>query len=100
MPVIATDVGGVRGLLGERVPTGRAGQAQNVELENSAFEVCERGVLVKQGDVEGFAKGLQYLLDNPDLSTEMGKRGREYALKHHSKDRLVADMDRLYRSLL
>jgi hypothetical protein len=30
----------------------------------------------------------------------MGQQGREYALRHHSIDRLVADMDRLYRSLL
>ena len=64
------------------------------------FEVCERGILVKPGDAEGFAKGLQYLLKQPDLRRKMGQREREYALKHHSKDRLIADMDRLYRSLL
>ncbi|GAG69930.1 unnamed protein product [marine sediment metagenome] len=72
----------------------------NAELKEGEFEICERGVLVKPGDVEGFAKGLQYLLEHPDVRREMGQRGREYALKHHSKDRLIADMDRLYRSLL
>ena len=59
-----------------------------------------RGVLVKPGDVEGFANGLQYLLEHPDVCREMGQRGREYALKRHSKERLVADVDRLYRSLV
>ena len=55
---------------------------------------------MKPGDVEGFAKGLHYLLKHPDVCREMGQRGREYALKHHGKERLVADMDRLYRNLL
>jgi len=93
VPVVATDVGGVRGLIsdfGSRIS----------DLGDSDFEVCERGVLVKQGDAEGFAKGLQYLLKHTDVCREMGQRGREYAMKHHGKERLVADMDRLYRSLL
>lgn len=64
------------------------------------FEICEREILVKSGDVEGFAKGLQFLLDKPYLYREMGKRGKEYSMERHSKERLMADMDRLYRSLL
>ena len=31
---------------------------------------------------------------------KMGQRGREYATERHSKDRLIADMDRMYRNLL
>jgi len=64
------------------------------------FEVCERGILVKPGNVRGFAKGLQYLLERPHVCKQMGQRGREYAMQRHSKERLVADTDRLYRSLL
>ncbi|MCK4388930.1 MAG: hypothetical protein KAV83_01675, partial [Desulfobacterales bacterium] len=70
------------------------------ELEEGEFEVCERGVLVNPGDVEGFAHGLQYLLEHPDSCKEMGQRGRDYALKHHGKERLIADIDRLYQSLI
>jgi glycosyltransferase involved in cell wall biosynthesis len=58
------------------------------------------GVLVKPGDEEGFTKGLQYLLEQPGLRSQMGQRAREYALKHYTKERLAADMSRLYRSLL
>ena len=74
----------------------------NVALttKEGEFEICERGVLVKQGDAEGFAKGLQYWLEYPDACREIGQRAREYALKHHSRDRPIADMDRLYKSLL
>ena len=103
VPVIATDVGGVRELIGEcgmRSAECGVRNVANAELKEGEFEICERGVLVKPGDVKGFAKGLRYLLEHPDVCREMGQRGREYAMKHHIKDRLVADMDRLYRSLL
>ncbi|MBW2567206.1 MAG: glycosyltransferase, partial [Deltaproteobacteria bacterium] len=75
---------------------------RNAELtaKEGEFEVCERGILVKSGDAEGLAQGLQYLLERPDLRREMGQRGKEYALKHYTKERLAADMNRLYRSLL
>jgi len=55
---------------------------------------------VRPGDVEGFAKGLRYLLEWPHVCKQMGQRGREYAMQRHSKEMLVADMDRLYRSFL
>jgi glycosyltransferase involved in cell wall biosynthesis len=93
VPVIATDVGGVRELIsdfGFRI----------AELSEAGFEICERGVLVRKGDVRGFAKGLKYLLEHPEVRTEMGQRGQEYALQNHSMERLVADIDQLYQSLL
>ena len=93
VPVIATDVGGVRELIsdfGFRIS----------DLSEGEFEICERGLLVKKGDVKGFAKGLKYLLEHPKECREMGKRGREYALEKHTMERLVSDMDKLYQSLL
>ena len=93
VPVLATDVGGVRELVSDR-------GMWNLELERGEFEVCERGVLVQPGDAEGFARGLRYMLEHPDVCREMGQRGREHALEHHSMERLVSDMDRLYRSLM
>ena len=126
VPVIATDVGGVRELISgcprppqagdggqgfrppARLPACRASSPEgrdlrpggNAEFGESEFEICERGVLVRKGDVRGFAKGLKYLLEHPEECREMGKRGREYALGHHSTEKLVSDMDRLYRALL
>lgn len=91
--VVATDVGGVRELLSER-------GVGNTRLREGGFEVCERGVLVRPGDAKGFAKGLKFLLDNPAQVREMGQRGQDQALKHHSIERLVTNMDRLYRSLV
>jgi glycosyltransferase involved in cell wall biosynthesis len=93
VPVVATDVGGVRELIadcGLRI----------AELNEGEFGICERGVLVARGDVKGFAKGLHYLLEHPDVCTEMGRRGRQYAMEKHTAERLVSDMDKLYQSLL
>ena len=104
VPVIATDVGGVRELISERgtpiQPFGFTRQTRKAESRQGEFEICERGILVKSGDAEGLAQGLQYLLEQPDLCRQMGQRGKEYALKHYTKERLAADMNRLYRSLL
>ena len=93
VPVIATDVGGVRELISE------CGMG-NAEWREGEFEICERGLLVKKGDTKGFAKGLQYLLEHPEAGREMGKRGREYALEYHATEKLVSNMDLLYKSLL
>ena len=104
VPAIATDVGGVRELISDRGfrPPARRDlrPGGNAEFGESDFEIYERGILVKKGDVKGFAKGLKYLLEHPEEGREMGKRGREYALGHHSTEKLVSDMDRLYRALL
>jgi len=110
VPVVATDVGGVRELTGDCGMRNADCGLRNAVMFSSRqallttkageFEVCERGILVKPGNVRGFAKGLQYLLERPHVCKQMGQRGREYAMQCHSKERLVADMDRLYRSLL
>ena len=107
--VIATDVGGVRELISDlaRPPSLSPPQADDggqglriAELAEGEFEICERGILVRKGDVKGFAKGLKYLLEHGEKGREMGRRGQEYTLEKHTTERLVSDMDRLYRSLL
>jgi glycosyltransferase involved in cell wall biosynthesis len=109
VPVMATDVGGVRELISDfaRPPrlsppqAGDGGQGFRIsDLSEGEFEVCERGVLARKGDVEGFASGLHYLLENPDMGKAIARRGREYVLHRHGENRLVSDTDRLYRSLL
>ena len=104
LPVIATDVGGVRELISEcgMRPPARRGlrPGGSAELTEGEFEICERGVLVRKGDVQGFVKGLKYLLEHPEKGREMGRRGQEYVIRNHSVERLVSDIDKLYKSLL
>jgi glycosyltransferase involved in cell wall biosynthesis len=58
------------------------------------------GLLVPAGDMKTFADRLEELAQGPELRRELGEAGREYVLERYSVDRLVDDVDRLYRSLL
>jgi glycosyltransferase involved in cell wall biosynthesis len=88
-PVIATMVGGVGDLLGERVS----------DASGEGFAIHERGLSVASGDVEGFAQALDYLIANESLRNDLGQRGRDFVLENYAKERLVADMSALYAEL-
>jgi glycosyltransferase involved in cell wall biosynthesis len=77
-PVVATRVGGVPDVV-------RDG---------------EDGFLVELGDVRGLAGALVRLAENPELRVRMGEAGRARVLPRYAVQRLVDDVDRLYRSLL
>ena len=77
-PVVATAVGGTPDLLGSGV----------------------RGRLVTAGDPEALADAIQATLEHPDESTACARGAREYVMAHHSVDRLLRDIDALYRGLL
>jgi glycosyltransferase involved in cell wall biosynthesis len=89
-PVVATLVGGVGDLLGQKVSA----------MDDQQFAIHERGLAVTSGDAEGFARALDYLIDNTPLRAELCERGREFVLKNHSKERLLADISALYGELL
>ena len=58
------------------------------------------GALVPRGDATAFADALVVLAHDPDRLREMGGRARSHVLAHFSADRLIADVDALYRGLL
>jgi glycosyltransferase involved in cell wall biosynthesis len=58
------------------------------------------GFLVPAGDTKAFADRLEDLVRQPELRHEFGAAGREHVLARYSVDRLVHDIDRLYRRLL
>jgi glycosyltransferase involved in cell wall biosynthesis len=77
-PVVATRVGGVPDVV-------RDG---------------EDGFLVETGETDALAERLERLARDPALRDRMGVHGRERVLPRYAVDRLVDDVDRLYRSLL
>jgi glycosyltransferase involved in cell wall biosynthesis len=87
-PVISTAVGGVVDLLGK------------IESQKDGFNICERGVSVASEDAEGFFKGLLYLVQDKDLQVKLGIAGKKFVLKNYDKERLIADIADLYRSLV
>lgn len=77
-PVVATRVGGVPDVV-------RDG---------------EDGFLVEPADVDALADRLTTLAHDPKLRERMGAAGRARVLPRYAVDRLIDDMDRLYRELL
>ncbi len=77
-PVVATRVGGVPDVV-------RDG---------------EDGFLVDAGATDELADRLARLARDPELREQMGRRGRERVLPRYAVDRLVDDVDQLYRELL
>lgn len=90
LPVISTAVGGVVDLLGE--PDSDAG------LE-TPYQVCRRGIRVRPHDDAAFAAGLERLVSDANLRSELGARAREFVLRNYSRERLLDDIRVLYRGL-
>jgi glycosyltransferase involved in cell wall biosynthesis len=76
-PVVATRVGGTPDLLGED----------------------ERGRLVAPQDAGALAQGIIETLEEAEASRRRALAGRDYVIAGHSADRLVRDVDALYREL-
>ena len=58
------------------------------------------GFLVEPGDTDAAAARLETLAADPELRARLGESGRSRVLERYSVERLVDDVDRLYRSLL
>jgi glycosyltransferase involved in cell wall biosynthesis len=78
VPTVGTDVGGVRSVV-------RAG---------------ETGWLAPPDDVDGLAAAVRGLLDDPEEARALGAAGRAHAAGRFGIERLVEDIDRIYRRLL
>jgi glycosyltransferase involved in cell wall biosynthesis len=77
-PAVATRVGGVPDVIRDQVD----------------------GFLVELGDTDAIADRLAELAGDPEQRAEMGASGRARVLTRYSVERLVDDIDGLYRSLL
>jgi glycosyltransferase involved in cell wall biosynthesis len=78
LPVVGTDVGGVATVVDDR----------------------QTGRLLDRDDEAGIAQAIRDLLADPDEARRLGEAAQRHALDHFSIDRLVADIDALYRRLL
>ncbi|MBI3332941.1 MAG: glycosyltransferase [Candidatus Omnitrophica bacterium] len=94
-PVVATDVGGVRELLGKGASENPGGP-----IPQGSFELCERGILIRSEDSKGLAQAIQFLLKQPDLCLRLGEAGRRFAGQRFSVEGLARNLDNLYRELI
>jgi len=86
-PVVATNVGGVVDIMG----------ARRGDLES--LSIWEHGLTVPSGDAGALARALVYAAQRPELRREMGRRARAFVRAALSKERLVRDVEGLYRDL-
>ena len=77
-PVVATRVGGVPDVVDDG----------------------ESGFLVEVGDIEALAGRLEQLARDPELRARLGRTGRKRVVPRYRVERLVDDIDELYRELL
>lgn len=90
--IVATDVGGVRDLLGAEMNTGIQ--------TNAGFKILQRGIIVKSGDSFGFANALVSVLQNDKLRKSTEELARNFVKTRFTKDRLIKDIDILYCNLI
>lgn len=86
--IISTAVGGVVDLLGSTI------------ANEEGYTICERGISVASGDVDGFARGLDRIIGDEALRRELGSRGGEFVRENYPKERLIRDISLLYEELL
>lgn len=60
----------------------------------------ENGLLIPKHDAQALADAIKQLIQNPFLRKQMGKRGREIALKEFSVDKVISETLALYKKLL
>ncbi len=87
-PVVATDVGGVRDVVGP---------AREVD---GALIRTPHGFLVPSGDAQACERALRLLADHPEERTAMGRAGREHVRMRYAAARLIRDIEALYAELL
>jgi len=89
LPIVATRVGGIADLMhGPPDPDPRG------------FERYANGLLVPPGRPDVLASALDLLASDGDMRAAMGAAGRHAVLDRYSSDRLLDDIEALYRQLL
>ncbi|HVG33475.1 MAG TPA: glycosyltransferase [Pyrinomonadaceae bacterium] len=90
--VVAAAVGGVVDLLGDETSRAVDGEQEYV--------LCERGALVRPQSARAFAAALSALIEDETLRRAMGESGRSFVTRSYTKERLVADVLKLYEELI
>ena len=78
MPVVATDVGGIRELIDDG----------------------ENGFIVPSDDVEAMVERVKMLLDSPELRRRIGMAGREKMRREFTVEKMVDTLQNVYIEML
>lgn len=85
VPVVATAVGGVPNLMGERID------------EQGPLTIWSHGVTIPAGDAAALASALQWLLPQVALRQQMGRQAQEWVRRHRSKEKMIEQLAQIYQ---
>jgi glycosyltransferase involved in cell wall biosynthesis len=99
LAVLSSDNEGTPVSLIEAGAAGRPAVSTNV---GGVAEVVtpETGLLVAPGDDAALGAAIERLAGDRELRRQMGRRAREHVMSRYSVERLISDIDALYRELL
>ncbi len=90
VPVISTDAGGVKDLLGD-----------GTWLKDNGFCICRRGILCGKNNPFAFSAGLKYLVcEDKEKQKQRVESARKFVEKEFGKTRLLRDMESLYTYII
>ena len=84
----------------ESLAARRPGVATRVGGVPDVVDDGEDGILTEVGDIDGLASALERLARDPELRARFGEHGHPKVLPRYRVQRLVNDIDELYRELL
>ena len=58
------------------------------------------GITVEPGDMDGWQKAVKYITENPDVASEMGRRGRALAEQVYNIDNCAKDVSAVLKTLI
>ncbi len=92
VPVVTTDVGGIKDLLGVHQPD---------QPVRSAFRICKRGIMCPKDDAVTFCNALMYMIESGYLNDRKRfDKAKRYVVENYSIARLVEDIEGLYNRLM
>lgn len=91
VPVVATDAGGVRDILG----------MSTAAIQSNGLCFCERGILTRSNDPMGFFRGIRHLIDESAEQKEARiARARSFVKYRYAQSRLLKDIESLYVDII
>jgi glycosyltransferase involved in cell wall biosynthesis len=84
----------------ESFAQGRAVVASDLGSRRELIHQGETGLLYRCGDVNGLAKAMRTLAENPELAESMGRAGWERVRTHHTPEAHYQELMLLYQGLV
>lgn len=84
----------------EAAAAGRPVVAYDVEWHSELVKDNETGFLIREGDLDGLLKAVEYLLDHREDSDRMGRNAKKLAFERHDIGKSTLIKNKCYRELL